>query len=208
MSIKTVLFDADGVIQRRPEGWKDSLGDLLGFCGDPGEFLSEVRTVEGPTIDGSSDFSQVLLPVMSRWNCRASLDDALRVWTMIVVVPEITSIITALRRNGIWCHLATNQEQHRARYMSESLGYAGLFDKEFYSCHLGMMKPSKGYFRAILDDIGVPAEQVLFIDDLQANVDSAREVGLHAATFSTETGQEGLRRILAEHDLPIAEQQR
>ncbi|MGQ4806875.1 hypothetical protein NKDENANG_00212 [Candidatus Entotheonellaceae bacterium PAL068K] len=96
---------------------------------------------------------------------------------MIKVDSEITDTIRTLRRSDVGCHLATDQERHKARCMSEVLGYSNLFDKEFYSCHIGLMKPDDAYFRTILNNIKLPPNQVLFVDDLQVNVDSAREGG-------------------------------
>lgn len=203
MRIEAVLFDADGVIQRRPRGWKDALGEQLGFSGDPGDFLAEVFAAETPALEGRFDFPAALSNLLSRWNCRATLDEALHTWTMIEVASEITDTIRALRQSGVACHLASNQERHKARYMSEVLGYCDLFDNEFYSCRIGLMKPDNAYFHAILNDIDCRPNQVLFVDDLQVNVDSARVVGLHADTFSLETEREGLQQLLGEYGLHI-----
>lgn len=204
MPIQAVLFDADGVLQQRPQGWRDALGERLGFSGNPSDFLADVYNAETPILDGQAEFPEVLATLLSRWNCRASLEEALRVWTMLDVDSEITDTIRTLRQNGIACHLASNQERYKARYMSEVLGYRDLFDREFYSCHIGLKKPDGGYFRAILNTLELPPDQLLFIDDRQANVDSAREVGLHAVTFHLDTGWEELHRLLGAHGLRVA----
>ncbi len=204
MHIEAVLFDADGVFQRRPQGWKDALGERLGFSGNPGDFLADVYDAETPILDGQADFPEVLSSLLSRWNCGATLQEALRVWTMIEVDSEITETIRTLRRRGVTCHLASNQERYKARYMSEVLGYRHLFDKEFYSCQIGLKKPDTAYFRAILNDIQLPPNRVLFVDDRPANVESARAVGLHAATFRLETGRDELHRLLGAYGLRVA----
>ncbi|ETX04409.1 MAG: hypothetical protein ETSY2_28985 [Candidatus Entotheonella gemina] len=203
MPIKAILFDADGVIQQRPEGWKDALGERLGFRGNPSDFLAEVYDAETPILDGQTDFTEVLSNLLSRWNCRATLAEALDVWTMLDVASEITEMVRALKQSGVACHLASNQEPYKARYMSEVLGYRHLFDKEFYSCHIGLKKPDSGYFRAILSNLTLPPNQILFIDDRQANVVSARGVGLHADTFQLETGRVELLQILRAHGLYV-----
>lgn len=203
MPIKAILFDADGGIQRRPHGWKDALGERLGFRGDPTGFLADVYDAEIPILDGGNDFIERLSTLLAHWNCTATLEEALHVWTMLDVGSEIMETISSLRQRGVNCHLASNQEAYKARYMSEVLGYRDLFDKQFYSCHIGVKKPDGGYFRAILSDLKLPPNQLLFIDDRQANVDSAREVGLHAATYHLNTGLAELHRILGAHDLHI-----
>ena len=198
LHIEAVLFDADGVIQRRPPAWKGALGEVLGFSGDPSDFIKDVYTAEIPALEGHTDFAEALSKVLSRWNCPASIDDALREWTALEVDPNITATVRALRQNGVACYLASNQELVRARYMSKVLGYRDLFEREFYSCELGVMKPNGAYFRTILREIKIPAAHVLFLDDHQVNIDSAREVGIHAALFHLEMGTEKLHHILEE----------
>jgi putative hydrolase of the HAD superfamily len=196
MQVQAVLFDADGVIQRRPPAWKSTLGKVLGFNGDPSDFMKEVYTAEIPALEGRTDSAEALSKILFRWNCQASVDDALREWTNLEVDPAIAATIRGLRLSGVECHLATNQEHLRARHMSEVLGYGELFDREFYSCRLGVMKPNGAYFSAMLREIRIPAAHVLFLDDHQVNVDSARESGLQATMFHLESGPDRLHQIL------------
>ena len=203
MPIEAILFDADGVIQERPQGWRDALGERLGFRGNPEDFLADVYAAETPILDGSADIVEVLSTLLSKWNSSVTLDEALRVWTMLHVETAMIDTVRALKRRGAACHLASNQERYKARYMSEVLGYGELFEREYYSCHLGVTKPDQRYFRAILSDLALPPDQVLFIDDRQANVDSARHVGLHAFTFHLAAGKDDLHRQLAAHGFHI-----
>lgn len=105
--------------------------------------------------------------------------------------------VADLRQRGLGCYLATNQEPCRAAHMSSCLGYRELFDREFYSCRLGIAKPASGYFGAILDALGLPAEAVLFLDDHNINVASAREAGLQAEEFPVDGGPTRLAHMLA-----------
>ena len=203
MNIRAILFDADGVLQQRPPGWRSSLGKRLGFSGNPDAFIAEIYTTEPPILDGRTDFIELLLALLKRWNCRASLEEALTVWTMLDVDEELLNLIEDLRQRGVQCHLASNQEPYKARYMSEVLGYQRRFDNEFYSCHLGYKKPDQRYFLTILQELALPPEQILFIDDRQPNVDSAKTVGLKAETFDLKSGRGELHRILRVHGIPI-----
>lgn len=204
MRIEAILFDADGVIQRRPQGWRDTLGERLGFSGEAGDFLASAFRAEDPALEGQTDFVSTLSNLLSQWNCRATLDEALRMWTMLEVDSEIADTIWRLRQHGVSCHLASNQEPYKARYMSEVLGYSHLFEQEFYSCQLGVKQPKGAYFRAIVNALELPPNRILFIDDRPRNVDSAREVGLHASTYHLETGRDGLNQILEAYGLPCA----
>jgi putative hydrolase of the HAD superfamily len=87
--------------------------------------------------------------------------------------------------------------------MAETLGYSDLFQGQYYSYRLGAAKPDAAYFRAILADLELAPEDVLFIDDNEKNVSSAREVGLRAALFSSDPPRsvQTLRLILSEHQI-------
>jgi putative hydrolase of the HAD superfamily len=90
--------------------------------------------------------------------------------------------------------------------MRRELGYERLFDPMVISGEIGFAKPDPAFFRYAVEHLGLPAGQVLFMDDVQANVDSARTVGLVAELFAQHGGRAELDRILALHDLaePVA----
>jgi len=198
MSIDAILFDADGVIQKPSKERRRAWRDLLGSDRNLDKFLADIFEAEPPALEGQSNFIEALSDILSRWKCRGTLTDALAAWTMIEVDAEIAGTIRTLRRSGVRCYLATNQESHRACYMSSTLGYRDLFDEQFYSCRLGVMKPAVAYFYAILKELDVRPRNVLFLDDHLANIDSARETGLHATEFRLEAGPDQLMRSLGE----------
>lgn len=197
-----VLFDADGVLQRATVDWRAALAAYAGPAGSPEDFVADVMAAEAPTWLGKSEFVEALSEVLTRWQCTTPVEKVLELWTMFEAEPAVVELITRLRAAGIGCHLATNQQPHRREVM-RSRGYSELFDREFYSCELGLAKPDPAYFRAILDIIELPAASVLFIDDNDANVAGAGEVGLRAEFFSLDSGTDALRAILLRHGLTV-----
>ena len=53
----------------------------------------------------------------------------------------------------------------------------------FTSCYMGMRKPSKKIYLAVLRDLGAKPEETVFIDNLKVNVDGAKAVGIRAVQF-------------------------
>jgi len=53
----------------------------------------------------------------------------------------------------------------------------------FVSCDLGWRKPEAGYYRAVLDELGVDPSACAFIDDREVNCEGARTAGMHAIRF-------------------------
>jgi hypothetical protein len=74
--IEAVLCDADGVIQRRPDGWRRDLGTALGFDGDSDQFLVDLFVEEIPALVCGIGISEGLSRVLGRWSCRASLEES------------------------------------------------------------------------------------------------------------------------------------
>jgi putative hydrolase of the HAD superfamily len=187
--IKAILFDADGVIQTTHPPFLEKLAAMLPD-GDSSveEFVGEVAALERSALTGAGDFAVSLGELLQLHHSPMNTNDALNLLNLVKVDHGVLSAIAEVRRRGVLCCLATNQQRHRAKYMSETLGYHRLFDAEFYSCHLGVAKPDGAYFERILDNIGLDPNQVLFLDDHQANVDAAQLVGLHASVFVITPG--------------------
>ena len=68
-------------------------------------------------------------------------------------------------------------------YEENGLDWQRVFRKEFISCRMKRMKPSREIFDAAALEIGLPGEEILFIDDSQRNVDGARAAGWKAALY-------------------------
>ena len=72
-------------------------------------------------------------------------------------------------------------------YEENGLDWQRVFRKEFISCRMKLMKPSREIFDAAAVDIGLPPEEILFIDDSQRNVDGALAAGWKAALYKQGT---------------------
>ena len=200
-NIKTLLLDADGVVQLSSPNWLDSVAQL---CADPDqaeEFVQDVFAAEAPSLIGQSNFSSDLEAVLQRWHSSASIADALAVWTLITPNQDVLTLIRELRQSGTVVALASNQQAYRAEYMSHQLGYADQFDQLFYSYELGCKKPRQEYFAAILQKLNCEPHEVLFIDDHQANVDAAQQVPIHAERYHLDMGVPHLKQILKQYGI-------
>lgn len=204
MTAEVVLFDADGVIQRTAGNWRERFAAMLDDATDLDAFVAEIFASERPCLTGVVDFPTELGEVLRRWRSRTTVEQALSVWTNIEVDREVVELISKLRRSGVKCCLASNQQAHRAHYMSGELGYRSLFDREFYSCRVGHAKPDAAYFQHVLADLRLAPAQALFIDDVEPNVVSARQVGIPSVHFEANAGADALTGHLAAHGIRTA----
>ncbi|MFH1307407.1 MAG: HAD family phosphatase [archaeon] len=58
-----------------------------------------------------------------------------------------------------------------------------LFDKTYFSYDLGVRKPNKEIFEHLLSDSGLKAEDCIFIDDKEKNINAAKKLGFEAVLF-------------------------
>ena len=62
-----------------------------------------------------------------------------------------------------------------------------IFRKCFYSFEMKALKPSESFYKAVVEQIGIPSEQMLFIDDSMANVEGSIAAGLPAIYYKPGT---------------------
>lgn len=196
--ISTILIDADGVMQRTAVGWEEELAAFLGDRAEPDgeQFLAAIREAEAPTMDGTCDIANNLAVVLRDFDVDTDVEEVLQMWTRIERDLSMTAAVQELRRDKILCCLATNQQSRRAKWMRGHLSYDEVFDRQFYSCELGLAKPDPAYFTTILDQLDVKPSTVLFVDDTAANIEGARSVGLNAELFRRHGGRAALEEIL------------
>ncbi|MFD1817841.1 putative hydrolase of the HAD superfamily [Pseudarcicella hirudinis] len=58
----------------------------------------------------------------------------------------------------------------------------------FLSYEMGKVKPDPEIYRQVLQDAGIIAEETLFVDDLQANVESAAKLGINIIHIQPPVG--------------------
>ena len=92
--------------------------------------------------------------------------------------------VRRLRAAGIACYLGSNQDAFWAAHLETALGYGQLLDGLFLSCRLGAAKPQAAFFEAMLAQIPLPREDLIFFDDKAANVEAALACGLEARLFT------------------------
>jgi len=201
--IKTVLIDADGVIQYAPEDWSLAFARSL-HCGDPvleQQFTKDIYAAETACLSRPEGFDDALHDVLKTWGRVERKSSILQAMLSILPHSEVLKVLGALRAGGVRCYIASNQQALRAKFMSTELGYASMFDGELYSCALGAAKPSALYFERALKAVGADAGSTLFIDDRPENVEGARLAGLHAFLYDGRSGAAVFKSRLREFGL-------
>ena len=100
-----------------------------------------------------------------------------------VLVGEMEGIAPLLararRRLPLYAFSNTNRphEAHFSQHFAEVLGH---FRELFLSSTIGLRKPDAAAYDHVVKAIGVPAQRIVFFDDLIENIEGARSRGLQA----------------------------
>ena len=81
---------------------------------------------------------------------------------------------TAILSNTNWIHWEKSEQY----FQVEGLTVKDYFDYIFLSCDLGMIKPDKEVYQRVIDETGIPAKDILFIDDSITNCMGAHALGI------------------------------
>lgn len=151
-------------------------------------------------LEGRADFAAVFEALLRDWKITDDPADVYQDFLTVAIAPEhdVLALVAQVRAAAIRCGLATNQETGRARFMAMTLGYERVFDYLFFSCELGWAKPSQEYFSTILATLGLPAGEVLFMDDRSVNIEAAKAIGMRAELVIVS---DDVRSILTNHGL-------
>ncbi|WEK49489.1 MAG: HAD-IA family hydrolase [Candidatus Kaistia colombiensis] len=196
MTIKAIMVDVDGVLIVHPDqrGWSANLERDVGIAASTLQtdfFAPHWDDI----IHGRASLRERLGPALQKMNPDVTCDELIDYWFShdahlnYALLAELASF----RGSGAKVHLATVQEHERADYLWEELGLRSQFDGLHYAAALGCSKPDASFYRAIERRTGFKPQELFFIDDKIANVESARACGWNAALW---TGKASLRSLL------------
>ncbi len=183
--IKVILFDADGVLVNG-ERFSTVLHREYGIS-----IEKTLPFFNGPfqeCLIGNADLRETVAPYLDEWGWTKGVDAFLDYWFNAehTINEELINYVQELRAKGILCFVATNNEKYRFGYMLDKMGFAKSFDKTYSSAHLGSKKPDVEFFQKIFNELeGVEKNEILFLDDDENNVQSAKEFGFNAEIYES-----------------------
>ncbi|MGA8113419.1 MAG: HAD-IA family hydrolase [Actinocatenispora sp.] len=135
----------------------------------------------------------VLESVAATLDDRTRAEQAVRDWHAYrgEVVPEVLAAVREVRAAGVPVALGTNATDLLAADL-DGLGLTGEVDVVVNSSEVGHAKPSKEFFVAACERLGVAPRLCLFVDDSERNIRGARAAGLAAVRY---TGPEDMRYV-------------
>lgn len=109
-----------------------------------------------------------------------------RIDGMIVPFDYATGWIKSLKDRGFSIYYLSNYSRKAYEECKESLEFMKYADGGVMSFQEHVLKPDPAIYQRLLDKYNLKAEESVFLDDTQKNVDAALQLGFKAFTFTTK----------------------
>lgn len=120
-------------------------------------------------------------------------------WIENVIFPlkDNLKMIDLVKEKGLKYYILSNYPKDAFEYTYDMCPFIQNGDGMVISYDVLMIKPDKNIYLKLLDKYGLKANECLFIDDLDINVEGAKSVGINAFVFKDlEDGYKKLEEYL------------
>jgi glucose-1-phosphatase len=189
-SIEVILYDLGNVIL--PFHHYQIAEKLVPFSGkkefqDPRKIFSCLFDFESGMInryeEGKISSLQFFLSLKESFDLSLSFEAFVPIWNDIFIEnPEVSEMI--LHQKGKWkLGLLSNTNLLHFDHILSTFPIVQAFDHWILSHEVGFKKPAVKIFRQAMEWAGVEPEKILFIDDMEKNIDVALSLGIQAIHF-------------------------
>ena len=199
MTIKAVVLDVGGVLEVVDDDvFPDPAEQRLGL--EPGSVLGGLAALPGDAILGQVSQAHV----RDEWQRSLGIDDEQAhelmadFWRWYVGTPDRTLLDWfAAQRPARLTGILSNSAPG-AREAERHHGFEEVADDIVYSHEVGVAKPDPAAYALATRRLGVEPGEVVFLDDVEANVEAARAYGWHAVLHvATTTSIREMERIIS-----------
>ncbi len=190
---KAYIFDIGGVLiglnmEACIRAFRENLGfDRITELLDPYHQKGIYGDLEAGLLSADGFRTQILAG--SRPGCRPEDVDRSMAALLTGMDPRTVRAVKALKGQYPLYLLSNNNpiSMVRCHEVLAENGLGDAFAEEFISSDMKMLKPSPQFYSEVVRRIGLPASEIVFIDDNQANVEGAAAVGLDARLYKSGT---------------------
>jgi putative hydrolase of the HAD superfamily len=187
MPLRAVIFDYGMVLSGPPE--PGARARLLEISGLSPEVFDEHYWRYRLDYDRGTLTGHTYWPTIARdagvsfspEEIEALIEQDVLLWA--TVDPIMLDWVTRVRDSGMKTAVLSNMGEDLLAYMRENFGWLDRFHHLTWSCELNLIKPMAEIYEHTLEQLGVRAEEALFIDDRLENVEGARAVGIRSLLF-------------------------
>jgi glucose-1-phosphatase len=144
---------------------------------------------------GEMTFAEHAIRAISSLGIDMPLDEFTDLYDSVLIPSEnMFPLVTKISETHRIALVSNTSEPHW-KSAEKFLPFSSLLNPVIVSYEVDSMKPEQLFYQALLDQSGVAAENILFIDDLPQNIEAARDAGMIGHQF---TSPQNLEQALVE----------
>ncbi len=176
-NINTIFFDWGGVVADDPGS--EFLRELLRSIGASEEQIQEIRaTYTERFLKGQISEADYWKELKARYgfSIHDTISDDFKKWRGLIKNDDVVALVGKAKVAGLQVALLTNVIEPTYNVLADA-GCYDYFDAVIASCKVGFAKPQEEIYQLALDQLHATAEQSVFVDDQQINLDPAARMG-------------------------------
>ena len=183
-NIKAILLDLDGVLNITENDaeyiWQKTREKDLGISHD---ILNAFwKTKWKPVVLGNKDFKTELFVYLEKHNLEHKTTTVIDYF-----IEKNTNIddrvLNIIKNIDLPIYMASDLDKSRLDHYWNKLNFKDVFAGKFISSEMGVKKSKAEFFEKAQKEIGLPAGDVLFIDDDPKNVEEAEKLGIRGYSY-------------------------
>lgn len=174
--IKAVTFDLDGVYFTA-----DSFSNFkksLGIDSFPDDLMTSFKK-------GELTEDQFWDSVRQKFNLNLSNQEiSMLLADSYQVNQNVIDTVKKVRELGVKTCICTNNFPTRINALNQKFNFLIDFDVQVFSYQVGATKPDPKIFQVLISQSDCLPDEIIFADDKQENVDSAKQLGINAFLYT------------------------
>jgi len=188
---KAIIFDMGGVlVDLDIEGCKAAFKRILDYQNiDNIIDACHQKGIWGQLEEGvlsADEFRRAVLADSRPDAVSTDVDEAMS-YILVGIEPYKVDLLKRLAESYDLYMLSNNNEisiiRSSGMFADAGIPLDDIFRKCFLSYQMKVLKPSASFYKKVMEEIGRPSDEMIFIDDSRRNVDGAIEAGLPAVYY-------------------------
>ena len=184
MKNKLILFDWGNIVESHQTGYTcyNGWNDLIEACGykyKEDTILKEIKKYKICSIKSVEEFKETYKLMQKEFNLNKSFDEFVKLHKEITDkidyykdVSEYEKTLKDKCKIGIFSNLTIFDKERLDKQVDLSK-----YDYVFLSYEYGFQKPEIEIYKIVQEKVGIKPEDILFIDDAEKNINTAKEMG-------------------------------
>lgn len=137
--------------------------------------------------------------IKDKFQLELNYNDFIPIWNNIFYeMPEMKDTVSKLK-NSYPLYILSNVNSLHFNYIKDRFDILDLIDEMILSYQVKTRKPEKEIYDIAVKKSGFSPSEILFIDDREINIDSARKLGMKGFVFNFSTFKDDLNKFIGGH---------